>query len=674
MPFGKVMGRLVGFIDVEEKDNSIVISNVPVKDLEALILREWNSSKIAVGMFIKATRSSITLPKFFAIEFAYILEYLLANAKRLRHGRVLKRVLELLYENTWLSTTRFTQSDILDFNELKNLELKPLPHQLEFFQTYNRSVPKYQLKGFLLSSPPGTGKTFTGLALSKLLHSDLVIVVAPNNSIYNVWDKSITNQISGSPKAWVSRDGKPVDGKSKYNVFHYEALGLAVELAEKMAGKVKTPVIILDECHNFNETTAQRTEMFVKLCTLLNCQHVLWSSGTPIKAIGNEAIPLLRTIDPFFDPLVEDRFKMIFGKNAKRAVDILAHRMGILTYKVEKSSVVDIKPIITEVKVKLKNGYDYTLGAIRDEMAAFIKERTAYYKANMKRYEETYEDCLAYYADTMRSRQEEKDFALYKAHIKTIRKSYDPVIHKAIALWVNKYEKDVITPALPNAMKHEFRDCKSVIKYVSLKIQGECLGRVLGKKRSQCNVDMVNETNLSQLIDDSIKKSIVFTSYVDVVKQVDNKLKAEGYDTRLVYGETNKNVTGIVREFENDENVNPLVATFDSLSTAVPLIVANTIIMMNSPFRHYEFDQAVSRCARLGQDTQVYVFMITLDTGTEPNISTRAKDIMEWSMSQVEAIMGVKIARDDNALEASLEAYDLAVDPMYQSTPKTLLW
>ena len=44
----------------------------------------------------------------------------------------------------------------------------------------------------------------------------------------------------------------------------------------------------------------------------------------------------------------------------------------------------------------------------------------------------------------------------------------------------------------------------------------------------------------------------------------------------------------------------------------------------------------------MGQDTQVLVTTAVLDTGNEPNISSRTVDILTWSASQVEAITGVK--------------------------------
>lgn len=77
--------------------------------------------------------------------------------------------------------------------------------------------------------------------------------------------------------------------------------------------------------------------------------------------------------------------------------------------------------------------------------------------------------------------------------------------------------------------------------------------------------------------------------------------------------------------------------------------MANAVVLMNQPFRDFEREQAISRADRIGQDARVYVYNVLLDTNGQPNISTRAADIVQWSREQVAAIMGTSVV-DESAV------------------------
>ena len=634
---------LIGNMKVYEDHDQIRIEGIPGRDYSNDIFRVWRSSKIADNLFTRVKSSSLAFYKFFAPEILYTLQTTLQQRRTEVNKRVLNKAIEELYQNTWLANTQREFPNILDYSKLDDLVLHLLPHQRQFLDTYNEMVPKYNLKGYLLAAPPGAGKTINGLALAHCLRSDTVIIISPNNALYKVWKKTIeTESVFKEPKkCWVSQDKKPFDSSISHYVFHYEALDEALALLDHHdCGDV---TIILDECHNFNEINSKRTELFVQLCKKSNSRNIIWASGTPIKAIGNEAIPLLRTIDPFFTHNVEEAFKKIFGKSAQKGLDILQNRMGLITFKVSKDVVrQQDKPIVIPVKVKLdpKVAERFTLDYIKQEMVDFVLERMKYYKQNMKHYEDEYLRCLAIHHKTLTSPEQEKAFKLYRDYVKIIAKDYDPVQHKTEAMYCNKYEDEKIIPTLSNQDKHIFRDCKSVVKYVYLKVQGEALGRILGKRRAECNTELVKHAKLENIIADAEKKTVIFSSWVETIKEAEDYLVDLGFKPVMVYGGTNKEVTAIVTRFEKDVDINPIIATFQSLSTAVPLIVANTVIMLNQPFRDHEWDQAVSRCDRLGQDTQVYVYEVLLDTGELANISTRSKDILEWSKTQIALIMG----------------------------------
>lgn len=71
-----------------------------------------------------------------------------------------------------------------------------------------------------------------------------------------------------------------------------------------------------------------------------------------------------------------------------------------------------------------------------------------------------------------------------------------------------------------------------------------------------------------------------------------------------------------------------------SLFTVKAFTMANLMIMIDTPFLHLQ--QTIARIERLGQKEQTYVYIASLDTGSEPNMSTRTLDILKWSQSQIE--------------------------------------
>lgn len=687
--------RVLGIVFAVEEGDKIVLRGVKAQAVGMEIMRHWSTSRIERNMFIDFKSSMISFHRFFAPDVHYILQTLAAKPD-VRNRKALRKAAEELETNTWLKRITEEVKPILDRSRLSLFKKQPLPHQDNFFNIYEERTQKYGLNGYLLSAAAGTGKTYTGCCIAEMLHATAVIMVVPKNAVYKVWQNHLLTEYKRPQDPWIVSDGEPYK-RQKYIITHFE--GLEKAMAAIKSANLAVPVVILDESHNLNEMDSQRTQLFVKMCQQIHAKHVLWSSGTPIKAMGYETIPLLRTIDPLFTPDVEQRFKKIYGREAKKALDILRNRMGMISFRVEKGEVMSDKPVNHVLKVKMPTGKNYTLTTVRKEMEVFVEERLNHYRDNFRDYEKVYNRALDIHEDTLKSSEEKKAFDVYKTYIKRIRKGFDPGAMAEISKYCNEYELKNIIPSLPQDMKEKFKGARSVVKYMELKVMGEALGSVLGKKRAQCHVEMIPYMEPEKIVDQAEKKTLIFTSFVAVVKELQDYFTKKGYHPIAVYGETNNDLPAHVTKFDKDQNANPLNATYKSLSTAVPLIMANTVIFVNLPFREFELTQAEARVFRLGQDTTVHFWKAQLDTGDEPNISTRASDILEWSKQQVAAIMGtdykpsdakeldikfvgmedypVEITDDsieaaffrDQAIEEfcleSIEAYDTPVDTQY---------
>lgn len=647
--------KKLGIVTVSEENKTITISGVPSYFMQSDIKTIYKTSRIGQELITPAGGSRFSIDSFFALELKFVLESMLKYTRRLSTSkRTIQQIIDGLYENTWLKKTLEQAPNRLDYSKLNLFHKKPLDFQEGFLKTYNDFTAIYGLRGYLLAGTAGSGKTLMGLFLSELLGVDRVVVVCPSNAVDRVWEKSIQEEYKKAPSCWLSKSGTDYKDE-KFLVFHYEALNKALDIVPNLRGKV---LIILDESHYLNEFGSLRSRLFQKLIDTTKNVEVLEASGTPVKAMGLEAIPLLRAIDPLFTSDIEHKFIRLYGKNAKSALQLLGQRLDVLSYKVTKPQLGLLDPVIETVSIKTPNASLYRLSAIKEDMVAFVKSQTQYYQQRRDIDYAFYQKCLNHYLNKSLSDKDKKAFELYERNVAIVQKT-DIRFCKDEAIYCNKFESTVIIPSLPKDWVNEFKHVKTIVKYVALKIQGECLGRVLGKKRAECATEVAKVINYVEYAESTVKKTLVFTSYVDSLEAGTQSAIKQGLNPLMVYGKTNSELKTIVKIFFENPDANPLFATFDSLSTAVPLTAADVLVMINVPFRDYILQQTISRINRLGATTTPYVYLMSIDTGSEPNLSTRGIDILAWSQEQVEAITGVKSPFKVNTTSTgvSLEAY-----------------
>lgn len=657
----------LGIVSVSTTPTYIVVQGIDTMKLFKDIYAAWGSTVIQKNMFSIARSSELRLRHFFGLDFLYICQTLYEAPQTRLPRRILKKVIEELKEKTWLGQVDRNPVSITDVSIVdKQIPFTPKPFQTEFVKHFGIMVPAYRLKGYMLDAGPGTGKTVTNLILGAALGAKKVIILTPKNAVNRVWEDTIKDIMVDKKPYWVSTSGQMPTMDHHYYICHYEALEQLLAFIKMNSPHLSDIFVALDESHNFNRVDAQRTQMFIELCQMPCVKWCNWASGTPILALGVECIPFLRCIDPLFDQESEERFRKIYGRDAKRANDILRNRIGHLKFHVPKQDVVHIKVNTNQHMVKIPNGQEFTLSAIGEKMRKFIEERRKYYAENMGKYRGDYNRGIEDFELTISGPSERGAFLKYKECFKTVSSGFDPKLMKEEAAYCNSYELRTIIPRLHPTEKPLFKSARSVLKYVDLKIMGEALGGILGRERTRCHVEMLPHIDFSKFIDNAKKKTLVFTSFVEVVERSSRILADLGYDPALVYGATNKDLAGIVSKFYKLPDLNPLVATYQSLSTAVPLTAANQLLLLNQPFRSGIREQTVARAARLGQDEEVDVWDILLDTGDLPNISTRSNDIMEWSQQQVASIIGVQnVDLDSLALEArdaDFDGYETILD------------
>ena len=514
---------------------------------------------------------------------------------------------------------------------------------------------------FVIENYIVTHNTYISLTFSEMLEADKVLVICPLPVLEKVWVKSIKEELykdSSKNSIWSSK-GPIAYTDEKFILCHYEALESLYSILPKIAGTRLT--VIVDESHNFADPKSKRTILLQDIISRSFTKNLFLLSGTPIKSYSTEIINIAKLVD---GKLTDDNFTKlykIYSNPNKFFRSILPGRYNDMTYVIEKKET-ELEPVNKiYLPVKLKNSDMYTLPYIRNEMKTFIYNRIAEIEANMPKYLETYELCLKLAVENGFEKKTSYTIKQYRDLVAVIQSAYKKkqlgFIPKEMEL-ANKIENAIKT-YLPNELAKQWVDIKTLIKYPLLKVQGECLGLVVMRARINCHKDIAASLDYPKILDSTLKDTIIFSNYVEVGDTVVKQLSNLKLNVATVYGSTTHLLNKEVKHFTEDKTCNPLVTTYKSLSTGVPLTNANVILAIDLPFRMYVFEQAISRAWRVGQDSQVVVYIPSLDTGSVPNINQRNLDIISFFNEEVEALTGFKSAVDVKATDdINLESID----------------
>lgn len=638
---------------VELINNKVKIIGFPIYQFRADLKRKWKTSKLLnlyeLSFNWYNRNGTLVFHEFFLPEMVYILDQF---PKRKMYADLKKE----LYKCTWLSQTLQEFTSRVDFNKLNMLKRSLRPWQLEFLKVYDQKRQQYNLKGYLNAFQQGLGKTTTAIALMHCLNKDKIIVIAPNNTIYATWVNEITEIFPDKQDIWTHHNQIK---NAKWYLINYESMNKIVELANKDEFRNCNVGIIIDEIHHFRNKETDRSQNAFKIAELTQCSDLLALSGTPIKALGSEMLPLMKLIDPLFHTEIEDTFKEAFGLSSLAVTDVIANRLGIVMYRLTKEAAMTLPEKTEEtIKVKIPNGKKYTMPEMEKVIRTFTTDRQKFYNDNKYKYEKDYKEALEYFEKN--GIYDKEAYQEYQEMVREIilgnagqhgQINNDMTI---IIKTVNIYEKRVIEPVLPSELRKRFRKAKSVVKYVHLVIMGEVLGGLLPKYRAELYKEIIEYGPIVKLIQSAIKKSIIFTTYGSVVESSEKILKKNNFNPVLIYQRTAKDRDKNIKLFKENEKINPMVTTIQMMSTGVTLNEANVVIFAPTPFRYTDYEQASDRCHRIGQTDPVFIYTLVLDTDGVPNLSTRIDDISNWSKELFQKIVGVKVDKID--LEEVVEA------------------
>lgn len=491
-----------------------------------------------------------------------------------------------------------------------------------------------------------THNTLLSLMWSRSLNrDDKTVILCPFHLVDKVWVDHLDNQYKETPKYWSSKMNIPVDYDAEYYVIHYDFLTSNGFKDFKMfmddyRRKGKQFKLVVDECHNFNDPKALRTATLIDLADQGYFSHALPGSGTPLKAASKESYAIFSLIDGLFDKYAREGFKDSYGRAKERLNELFSHRIGSSKFTIVSIDGMDETPETEYVKVSFPGADKFTLESLSEQMRKYLVQRGEFYRQNLPLFNERYRQVIEQYELSINNNNQAKlELDRYKKIVHRFRtKGYSSFHDGQDSQFCKAVEKD-IEKGLKGQELKEFRNICPAIKYLSLKLRGEALGNVLSKARTEAAQLMIEHAELPEKINHVEKKTLIFTNYVPVLDQTETYLKSQGYKPVTVYGLNNSERDSNVRKFETDPTLNPLITTYKSLKEGYPLVMANQIIMIDSPFRDYEVIQTKARIHRKGQDSPCFFVALDLDTGDKPNIASRTIDILKWSKEQTDQLI-----------------------------------
>ena len=320
-------------------------------------------------LILKEKANQFDVYDFFVLELEYALETMKETRPDLAvelGGIVINDLLGFLKTRTWLADREGRPAvNVLNYSNIKaKLKYDILPHQVSIFDKYEKVKRLANLSGMLMDAGAGTGKTFSSLALVEALEYNNVIIVAPNNTLDDVWVKSVRDELYRAPQPYYVMDAKHKDyKKERFLIISYETLDKVVN-NKKLLRSLKRlkPMLIVDEFHNFNNIDSLRTNNLLTLANKIKFEDILLLTGTPVKMELKEMKPMLFILDDKFKPVVDKYDDFYRGK-----LHLFRNRFDIYRDHVAKDTKTLPKIEITEHKVTVPNSDRFTLATINKD-------------------------------------------------------------------------------------------------------------------------------------------------------------------------------------------------------------------------------------------------------------------------------------------------------------------
>lgn len=636
--------------------NSRIVRHYEDKSINNIFLPKYNAMSYKRFKRKKIQRCQIKIdylytPEFFALELVNLFTEL---GNRFR-DKVYLTMANQIYQNTWLyeADQKTITAPTLSTTRLGNISLQLNDYQKEFIEKYPKLKAQLNLNGYILAFEQGLGKTLTATALAECLNVDHVYIVCPN-SLKENWALEIRkyyNKYSDEDlwrqEVFICSDKPALFDKNttRFMIINNESI-------EKMFPYVLDGknMLIVDESHNFRNIQSKRVQQLLELRDRLACTDTLIMSGTPIKATPDEIVPALMMIDPTFTDTAAKCFTKAFKLHSSLGTSLVQTRFGKIMYRKEKEVLGNTLPEknIEQLEVRTSDSDLYLMSYVNEQVG--------------KRFSELYDSGIR---DAMKLR---KPFLDVTKQFSYAYEEYDRFVmlideitrketrlHEIDQIFVEKYMKDITARIKNTSLRHEY---VSMIKgFVRFKAHclGVAFGEILPKYRRNMFISMYEENKemFFKMIRENTKKTLIFSQFKDVVNHIYADLNANDIGAVVITGDVRDRMSAL-REFKENDAIQVLVATSQTIGTGVTLIEASQMFFFGPPWRQSDFDQCSDRIHRIGQTDTVNIYTVVLST-PELNLSTRMDDILNWSKKMTESVISETDTDKENLEETNFE-------------------
>lgn len=632
---------------VDEKHQLIIFKNINYKTLfrqikesygekrlDLIFQRLYKSSDIAKFNKKKISRSQMTItslvsPTFFALELSILFSQLYKKYKNPKYAQIAK----IIYEESWLKKADDTKYDNIDIDYAQNLlaeKYKLQAHQIEFIKAYPKYKSQLNLRGVYLAFDQGLGKTLTSLSLAMALKVEKIYIICPNTLVQN-WYDEINSYYEGRVKPYICKTNFPPDKDIKIFIVNNESIKSMLPYIDK---NIKS-MLIIDEGHNFRNLTGTRVQELLELGDLLRPNHILPMSGTPLKATPNELTPMLRLLDPLFTPIAAKIYNKCFNFDQYQAMEIVTERLGKVIYRKMKSDVLQLPhKYEDDLKVSIKNPTPYLLSEVRKEVLAEYKK--VFPEVIKDNYEilQKFTDVVNKYSTATQIQTKWYLSRICKAADEktsnTIEQLHE-IDYEKVTSFLDTYV--ISNPVFPKYLIKDLKSWEGKLIHFERVAMGRAVGKVYPKRRNELFNAMwkENEDRFIKMINDNEKKTVIFSQFAPVVKFISERLSLNGIGNISITGKVKSNDRSTeIRKFRDDESIRVIVATSNTMGVGITLNEASLMLFFGPPWRSGDYDQCCDRIYRIGQDVDVYIYNVILDT-EKINLSSKMNAILKWS-------------------------------------------